>query len=215
MVSPVGAEWESHTSAPRHVCRLGLLLILARVADLQAEVVSLRGHKDYCERATLSLLQELRRVQAIVQLQDSELKKLKQELHHAAWGPEKEALEVRHLPAGRQLIPTHRPGSPIPRCWAAASWTLSPGQCCCPGWEPRESPSAVSAGPAVRAQACTQPTPSSLQFPSPQNQNKMQALDKRYPHAGVQVSAGGKGVRRAVAGAGPLRASATRFCFPN
>ncbi|KAK1344670.1 LOW QUALITY PROTEIN: hypothetical protein QTO34_013368 [Cnephaeus nilssonii] len=61
------------------------------VADLQAEVVSLRGHKDYCERATLSLLQELRR--AIVQLQDSELKKLKQELHHAAWGPEKEALE--------------------------------------------------------------------------------------------------------------------------
>ncbi|XP_023620241.1 coiled-coil domain-containing protein 154, partial [Myotis lucifugus] len=63
------------------------------VADLQAEVVSLRGHKDYCERATLSLLQELRQVQASVQLQDSELKKLKQELQQAAWVPEKEALE--------------------------------------------------------------------------------------------------------------------------
>lgn len=120
-------------SAPRHVCQLGLLLILVRVADLQAEVVSLRGHKDYCERVTLSLLQELRQVQTIVQLQDSELKKLKQELHQAAWVPEKEALEVRHPPAGRQLIP-------IPRCWAAASWTLSPAQCCCPSWEPRKSP---------------------------------------------------------------------------
>lgn len=41
----------------------------------------------------------------------------------------------------------------------------------------------------LRAQAYTQPTPSSLQFPSPQNQNKMQALDKRYPHAcGVGLS---------------------------
>lgn len=110
------------------------------MADLQAEVVSLRRHKDYYERATLSLLQELRQVQVIVQLQDSELKKLKQELHQAVWGPEKEALEVRHPPAGRQLTPPpHRPGSPIPRCWAAASWTLSPAHCCCPSWEPRES----------------------------------------------------------------------------
>lgn len=138
-MSPVGAEWESHTSAPRHVCRLGLLLILARVADLQAEVVSLRGHKNCCERATLGLLQELRQVQASVQLQDSELKKLKQELQQAAWVPEKEALEVSRPLAGGQLIPTHRPGSPIPRGRAAASWTLSPAQCCCPGWEPRES----------------------------------------------------------------------------
>lgn len=138
MVSPAGAEWESHTSASRHVCLLGLLLVLARVADLQAEVVSLRGHKN-CERATLSLLQELRQVQASVQLQDSELRKLKQELQQAAWVPEKEALEVRHPPAGRQLIPTHRPGSPIPRGRAAASWTLSPAQCCCPSWEHRES----------------------------------------------------------------------------
>ncbi|ELK30126.1 Coiled-coil domain-containing protein 154, partial [Myotis davidii] len=63
------------------------------VADLQAEVVSLRGHKNYCERATLSLLQELRQVQASVQLQDSELRKLKQELQQAAGVPEKEALE--------------------------------------------------------------------------------------------------------------------------
>ncbi|XP_036135648.1 coiled-coil domain-containing protein 154 [Molossus molossus] len=64
-----------------------------RVADLQAEVASLRGHKKHCECATLSLLQELRQVQASVQLQDSELKKLKQEVQQAAWAPEKEGLE--------------------------------------------------------------------------------------------------------------------------
>ncbi|KAM5199096.1 coiled-coil domain-containing protein 154 [Hipposideros larvatus] len=63
------------------------------VAGLQAEVVSLRGHKDNCERATLSLLQELRQVRARVQLQDSELKKLQQELQQVAWAPEKEASE--------------------------------------------------------------------------------------------------------------------------
>ncbi|KAM8777552.1 coiled-coil domain-containing protein 154 [Rhynchonycteris naso] len=64
------------------------------VADLQAEVVSLRRHKDHCERATLSLLLELRQVQASAQLQDKELKKLKQEVQQAAWAPEKEGLEL-------------------------------------------------------------------------------------------------------------------------
>ncbi|XP_032958007.1 coiled-coil domain-containing protein 154 [Rhinolophus ferrumequinum] len=63
------------------------------VADLQTEVASLRGHKDNCERATLSLLQELRQVRAHMQLQDSELRKLQQELQQAAWAPEKEARE--------------------------------------------------------------------------------------------------------------------------
>nr|XP_019568618.1 PREDICTED: coiled-coil domain-containing protein 154 [Rhinolophus sinicus] len=63
------------------------------VADLQTEVASLRGHKDNCERANLSLLQELRQVQAHVQLQDSELRKLQQELQQGAWAPEKEAPE--------------------------------------------------------------------------------------------------------------------------
>lgn len=82
------------TRQPVHVCRLCLLL--ARVAALRAEVASLRGHKNHCECATLSLLQELRQVQASVQLQDSELKKLKQEVQQAAWAPEKEGLEVSH-----------------------------------------------------------------------------------------------------------------------
>lgn len=91
---------ESHTSAPWYMCPLSLLLTLARVAGLQTEVVSLRGHKDNCKRATLSLLQELCQVRARVQLQDSELKKLQQELQQVAWAPEKEASEVSHHQLG-------------------------------------------------------------------------------------------------------------------
>uniref|UniRef100_A0A671G4Q3 Coiled-coil domain containing 154 n=1 Tax=Rhinolophus ferrumequinum TaxID=59479 RepID=A0A671G4Q3_RHIFE len=77
------------------------------VADLQTEVASLRGHKDNCERATLSLLQELRQVRAHMQLQDSELRKLQQELQQAAWAPEKEAREVSPCPGlllAKQLL---------------------------------------------------------------------------------------------------------------
>nr|XP_025733025.1 coiled-coil domain-containing protein 154-like [Callorhinus ursinus] len=63
------------------------------VADLQAEVASLRGHKDRCERAMLSLLREMLQLRTCMQLQDAELKRLQQDLRQAAWAPEKEALE--------------------------------------------------------------------------------------------------------------------------
>ncbi|XP_004750855.2 coiled-coil domain-containing protein 154 [Mustela putorius furo] len=63
------------------------------VADLQAEVASLRGHKERCERAVLSLLREMLQLRACVQLQDAELKRLRQDLRPAAQAPEKEALE--------------------------------------------------------------------------------------------------------------------------
>lgn len=68
-------------------------LALIRVAELQAEVVRLRGHKERCEHATLGLLRELLQVRARVQMQASELRQLKQEMQQAAWSPEKE-LEV-------------------------------------------------------------------------------------------------------------------------
>ncbi|XP_034877784.1 coiled-coil domain-containing protein 154, partial [Mirounga leonina] len=63
------------------------------VADLQAEVVSLRGHKDCCERTMLSLLREMLQLRTCMQLQDAELKRLQQDLRQAARAPEKEALE--------------------------------------------------------------------------------------------------------------------------
>lgn len=96
MVSPVGSRLGEPHISPAHGCHLSLHLSLARVTNLQAEVASLQGHKDHCERATLSLLRELHQVQASVQLQDSELKKLKREVEQAAWAPEKETLEVSH-----------------------------------------------------------------------------------------------------------------------
>uniref|UniRef100_A0A673VK79 Coiled-coil domain containing 154 n=1 Tax=Suricata suricatta TaxID=37032 RepID=A0A673VK79_SURSU len=61
-----------------------------RVAGLQAEVASLRGHRDRCEQAMLSLLREALRLRACVQLQASELRKLRQ----AARAPEQEALQL-------------------------------------------------------------------------------------------------------------------------
>uniref|UniRef100_A0A8C6API2 Coiled-coil domain containing 154 n=1 Tax=Monodon monoceros TaxID=40151 RepID=A0A8C6API2_MONMO len=71
------------------------------VADLQAEVVSLRGHKACCERTTLSLLQELLQVHTCLQLQDSELKRLQQ----AAQAPEKAAFQVGCVsPRQKQLL---------------------------------------------------------------------------------------------------------------
>lgn len=79
---------------PARAARRGLLLALARVAGLQAEVASLRGHRDRCERAMLSLLRETLRLRACMQLQDAELRKLQQDLPQAARAPEKEALEV-------------------------------------------------------------------------------------------------------------------------
>lgn len=64
------------------------------VAELQAEVVRLRGHKERCEYATLGLLRELLQVRARVQMQASELRQLRQEVQQAAWSPEKEELEL-------------------------------------------------------------------------------------------------------------------------
>lgn len=84
---------------------------------------------------------------------------------------------------------THRPASPVPGCWG--SCFLNP--------EPSSGPAAQAGSPEnphrpQGLQACTQPTPSSLQFPSPQIQNQMQALDKRYPPTLVaEALAGGKG----------------------
>ncbi|XP_036682639.1 LOW QUALITY PROTEIN: coiled-coil domain-containing protein 154 [Balaenoptera musculus] len=68
-------------------------------ADLQAEVVLLRGHKACCEHTTLSLLRELRQVHACLQLQDSELKRLQQ----AAQASEKEALQFPSLQNQNQM----------------------------------------------------------------------------------------------------------------
>ncbi|NP_001073398.2 coiled-coil domain-containing protein 154 [Mus musculus] len=64
------------------------------VAELQAEVVRLRGHKERCEHATLGLLRELLQVRARVQMQASELRQLRQVVQQAAWSPEKEELEL-------------------------------------------------------------------------------------------------------------------------
>uniref|UniRef100_A0A8C0JL13 Coiled-coil domain containing 154 n=1 Tax=Canis lupus dingo TaxID=286419 RepID=A0A8C0JL13_CANLU len=64
------------------------------VADLQAEVASLRGHKDRCERAMLSLLREMLQLRACGQLQDAELKRLQQDVRQAVQAPDKEVLEV-------------------------------------------------------------------------------------------------------------------------
>ncbi|TKC51506.1 hypothetical protein EI555_020045, partial [Monodon monoceros] len=72
---------------------------LEQVADLQAEVVSLRGHKACCERTTLSLLQELLQVHTCLQLQDSELKRLQQ----AAQAPEKAAFQLPSLQNQNQM----------------------------------------------------------------------------------------------------------------
>lgn len=72
-------------------------LALIRVAELQTEMVHLRGHKERCEHATLGLLRELLQVRARVQMQASELRQLRQEVQQAAWSPEKEEPEVSRL----------------------------------------------------------------------------------------------------------------------
>lgn len=95
-----------------------LLLALIRVAELQAEVVRLRGHKERCEHATLGLLRELLQVRARVQMQASELRQLRQEIQQAAWSPEKEGLEVS-CKAGDTRV-----SHPVPDAWDT-SWILT------------------------------------------------------------------------------------------
>ncbi|KAM9584001.1 coiled-coil domain-containing protein 154 [Trichechus inunguis] len=73
------------------------------LADLQAEVACLRGHRDHCARATLGLLQELLQVRARVELQGAELKQLQQDRRQAARAPEKEACELAGTPSQTQM----------------------------------------------------------------------------------------------------------------
>ena len=128
-----------------------------RVADLQGEVASLRGHRARCEHATLSLLRELLQLRACLQLQDTQLKRLQLETRRVAAAPEKEAVQVGRVP---------RPGGSIS-----------------PEPEPHSAQAQHPDNPRGRA-----PRPrlhsarvSASQFPGPQQQNQMQALDKRYP----------------------------------
>lgn len=107
------------------------------MADLQAEVVSLRGHKDRCEHSMLRLLRELLQVRACVQLQDSELKRLQQEGLQVARGPE-EACEVSHPWPGGSPHPEAR--LPCSRCQGS----------CFLGPEPSSAPAAQAWSPANR-----------------------------------------------------------------
>lgn len=160
-----------------------------RVADLQAEVVSLRGHKACCERTTLSLLQELLQVHTCLQLQDLELKRLQQ----AAQAPEKEAFQVGCI--------SWEATSPGVR--AAVSWTLSPTQPLLLRPGTHSVGPCVSAGRAGRAPGLHSAHPSTLQFPSLQNQNQTQALDKRYSctlGAGLTGGRGALGKQRLLPG---------------
>ncbi|XP_036594972.1 coiled-coil domain-containing protein 154 [Trichosurus vulpecula] len=64
------------------------------VADLQAEVVCLRGHKERSDQAVLSLLRELLQIRAQIQVQDSELELIRDEVKQLTRIPEKEACEL-------------------------------------------------------------------------------------------------------------------------
>ncbi|OWK11225.1 hypothetical protein Celaphus_00006748, partial [Cervus elaphus hippelaphus] len=125
------------------------------VAGLQAEVASLRGHRARCEHATLSLLRELLQVRACLQLQDAQLKRLQLEARQAVPAPEKEAVQVGRVP---------RPGGIA---------SLDP--------EPHSAQAQHSdnpRGPAPRPRLHSARV-SASQLPGPQQQNQMQALDKR------------------------------------
>nr|XP_004652034.2 coiled-coil domain-containing protein 154 [Jaculus jaculus] len=74
------------------------------VAELQSEVVCLRAHKERCEHVTLGLLRELLQIHARVQLQDSELRQLRQAVRQVHWDPEKEqALEFPKSQSQNQM----------------------------------------------------------------------------------------------------------------
>ncbi|XP_075384203.1 coiled-coil domain-containing protein 154 [Tenrec ecaudatus] len=73
------------------------------LADLQTEVARLRGHRDRCSRATLGLLQELYQVRAQVQVQEDELKQLRQELRLVTRVAEHEAFELTSTPSQMQM----------------------------------------------------------------------------------------------------------------
>ncbi|XP_065780052.1 coiled-coil domain-containing protein 154 isoform X2 [Muntiacus reevesi] len=125
------------------------------VAGLQAEVASLRGHRARCEHATLSLLQELLQVRACLQLQDTQLKRLQLEARQAVPAPKKEAVQVGRVP---------RPGG-----IASLDPELHSAQA-----QHSDNPR----GPAPRPRLHSARV-SASQLPGPQQQNQMQALDKR------------------------------------
>ncbi|OBS76445.1 hypothetical protein A6R68_17105, partial [Neotoma lepida] len=85
------------------------------VAELQAEVVRLRGHKERCEHVTLGLLHELLQVRTCVQQQASELRQLRQEVQQAAWSPEKEALELSGPQSQNQIQALDKRTTPYAR----------------------------------------------------------------------------------------------------
>lgn len=161
-------------------CADSLFLASARVADLQTEVESLRGHKDKCERANLSLLQELRQVRAHVQLQDSELRKLQQELQQAAWAPEKEAPEVRpHRPGGSSSHPQAR----LPCSWVLGQLFPGPSTQLRPCYPGREGPR-----PALS------PHPPPHSFPGPSTRTRCRPWTRGIPTRVAQAFTGGKGL---------------------
>lgn len=114
MVSPAADGQEMHAACTRHTwpnpahvhsqrgCPAGPGGLPTGEVSLAFGWV-LRGHKDRCEHAMLGLQQELLQVRACVQLQDSELRKLRQ----AAGGPDR--------------VSCH-----CPRRQGAATWALSP-----------------------------------------------------------------------------------------
>ncbi|XP_074135753.1 coiled-coil domain-containing protein 154 isoform X19 [Sminthopsis crassicaudata] len=73
------------------------------VADLQAEVVCLRGQKERSDQAVLSLLRELLQIRARIQVQDSELELIRDEVKQLARIPEKEACEAQALQLGEEM----------------------------------------------------------------------------------------------------------------
>lgn len=131
-----------------------------RVADLQAEVASLRGHKDRCERAMLSLLREMLQLRACGQLQDAELKRLQQDVRQAVQAPDKEVLEVswhRACPGspapGPGLVCAGRAVSLRPTAFLTVPWCPEPEPHADPGQEvppPATSGAGLSGGRGPR-----------------------------------------------------------------
>lgn len=80
-------------------------LLEERLAKVQAEVLSLRGHKVHCEQASLSLLRELLHVRGRMQLHSSELRQLWQEMQRVAQVPEKEVQVVSPPPTDQTSFP--------------------------------------------------------------------------------------------------------------
>ncbi|XP_074053263.1 coiled-coil domain-containing protein 154 isoform X1 [Macrotis lagotis] len=73
------------------------------VADLQAEVVCLQGHKECSDQAVVSLLRELLLIRTKMQTQNSELELIRDELKQLARIPEKETWGLSEAASGSQM----------------------------------------------------------------------------------------------------------------